>query len=116
MALGLVNCVESSLPGGISAGYRRPILQWESRARQHIGRNIGYLPGTIEHRWHGAKSRRRYIERWDILTRHGFDPDTDLKRNTWGVLELACNKPALRHDIDLYFRQRDEDSNSLLAE
>jgi hypothetical protein len=36
-----------------------------------------------------------------------------LKRNTYGVLELAGNKPQLRHDIDCYFRARDEDSNTL---
>jgi hypothetical protein len=28
-------------------------------------------------------------------------------------MELAGNKPELRRDIDAYFRQRDEDSNTL---
>jgi len=31
----------------------------------------------------------------------------------WGVLELAGNKPELRRDLDAYFRQRDEDANTL---
>jgi hypothetical protein len=113
MALALIGKADVSIDGRMTEGYRRPILAWQARAGQHVGGNIGYVPGTIEHGWHGPKAARRYIERWSVLAEHRFDPTTDLIRNTWGVLELAGNKPALRHDIDRYFRQRDEDSNSL---
>ena len=113
MALALIGRVRKSVPGGISAGYLRPLLRWQDRAIQHIGQNIGYVPGTIEHTWHGSKDKRAYVDRWTILTRNGFDPDTDLVRNTWGVFELAGNKPELRRDIDRYFRARDEDSNTI---
>ena len=114
MALALIGKVRMSVPKGISPGYLRPLVQWQQRAVRDINFNIGYLEGsTIEHSWHGRKGDRKYIERWDILTRHGFDPDTDIKRNSWGVLELAGNKPALRHDIDIYFRQRNEDANCM---
>jgi hypothetical protein len=58
---------------------------------------------------------RKYVDRWKILTKYGFDPDTDLIRNTDGVLELAGNKPGLRREIDTYFRMRDEDSTTLAA-
>jgi hypothetical protein len=101
------------VPGEISDGYMGPLLQWQDRARQHIAGNIGFVPGTIEHIWHGAKTKRAYVDRWAALTRNDFDPGPDLLRNTWGVLELAGNKPQLRLDIDRYFRARDEDSNSL---
>ncbi len=113
MALALIGRVSESVPGGISPGYLAPLLRWQTRAAQHIAGNIGYLPGTIEHGWHGSKDKRAYVDRWTILTRNHFDPDTDLMRNTWGVMELAGNKPELRHDIDLYFRSRDEDSNTI---
>ncbi len=113
MALALLGRAAESIPAGISAGYRRPIFDWQSRAIHHIAGNIGFVPGTIEHHWHGAKDRRGYISRWDILTRHHFDPLADLKRNVWGVYELAGNKPALRADIDRYFRSRNEDANTL---
>ncbi len=112
MALALISRVHESVPGGISAGYLRPLLRWQDCAAQHIAQNIGYVPGTIEHAWHGSKEKRAYIDRWTILIRNAFDPDADLIRNTWGVLELAGNKPALRRDIDRYFRSRDEDANS----
>jgi hypothetical protein len=45
--------------------------------------------------------------------RNQFEPAVDLKRNVWGVYELAGNKPQLRRDIDAYFRSRNEDANSL---
>lgn len=111
MALALAGRVQDSLPGFISDAYARPLRAWQDRAARFIAGNVGVVPGTIEHGWHGRKSSRRYVERWSILRAHGFDPDTDLKRNTWGVLELAGNKPGLRDDIRRYFEQRNEDGN-----
>lgn len=113
MALALIGRVHESCPGNIGAGYRAPLLQWQERAMRQIAGNLGCVPGTIEHGWHGAKQKRSYTSRWDILLRNAFDPTADLKRNVWGVLELAGNKPQLRRDIDAYFRSRDEDSNAL---
>ncbi len=71
------------------------------------------MPGRIALDWHGSKVTRAYANQWDIPTRNGFDPGTDQIRNTWGVLELAGNKPQLGLDIDHYFCARDEDANSL---
>ena len=113
MALALLGRVEESVHGGMGAAYRAPLLAWQRRALQHIGQNLGYVQGTIEHHWHGTKDSRNYIGRWDVLVRHKFDPSTDLMRNAQGVMELAGNKPGLRRDIDRYFRQRFEDSNSM---
>jgi hypothetical protein len=113
MAMALVGKVRDSIPGNLMGAYAAPLLRWQSRALHHIGQNIGYVPGTIEHAWHGSKDKRYYVDRWQILSRWNFDPTTDLKRNTFGVLELAGNKPGLRRDLDRYFRARDEDANSL---
>ena len=41
----------------------------------------------------------------------GFDPDTDLIRNSYGMLEFAGNKPALEQDWDRYLAARAEDDN-----
>lgn len=111
MAMALIGRVGESIPSPATAGYKAALYRWQARAGRHIGRNIGYLPGTIEHVFHGPKKARAYVGRWGILARHAFDPETDLKRNTYGLVELAGNKPDLRHDIDLYFRSRREDSN-----
>ncbi len=111
MALALVGKVEQSVHGAMSPAYRAPLDRWQARAQAHIAGNIGYVPGTIEHAWHGPKASRRYVQRWDVLARHGFDPETDLQRNVWGVLELADNKPELRRAMARYFHQRCEDAN-----
>lgn len=113
MALALVGKAPVSLPGNIHPNYVKPILAWQDRAARHISVNLGYLPGTIEHHWHGPKSARGYVDRWSILTRHGYDPEHDIKRNTSGVVELAGNKPRLKQDLWRYFRQRNEDATTL---
>ena len=69
------------------------------------------MPGTVDHAFHGTKVNRRYVERWGILKRHGYDPLADIKRDWQGLLQLTGNKPKLRDDLRIYFRQRDEDAN-----
>lgn len=113
MAHGLVGKAEYSLPGFVSESYKRHVMQWQGRALRHINFNLGFIPGTIEHLWHGRKEDRKYVDRWHIVKAHGFDPDTDLKKNSFGVVELMGNKPAFSHAVDQYFRQRNEDANSL---
>jgi hypothetical protein len=113
MALALIGKVERSLPGGMTPGYTRPLYLWQARAIQHLHKSLGCLAQPIEHFWHGRPEKRQYQERWDILRRNHFDPDTDIKRNTYGIIELAGNKPQLTHDMDVYFRQRNEDGNEL---
>lgn len=113
MAMALIHRVDDSIPGNIHESYKTPLRDWQRRCVQHIQKNISYVPGTIEHNFHGDKRKRAYVDRWQILIKHGFNPYTDLKRNTFGLMELANNKPEMRHDIDMYFRSRDEDVNSL---
>jgi hypothetical protein len=113
MALALAGRAEMSLPSGCSNTYRQHVMRWQARAQAHISGNIGYVPGTIEHRFHGRKADRGYLSRWDMFVRHGFDPETDLKRNTHGVFEWTGNKPELRREFDLYLRSRNEDVNAL---
>jgi len=112
MALALIGKVAHTIPGNLTQAYKDPLYLWQSRATRHIVGNIGYVPGTIDHYFHGPKRLRAYIDRWDILDRHAFDPDVDLRKNTYGVVELAGNKPGLRDDIMDYLWSRAEDSNT----
>ena len=113
MSLSLIGEGSRSVPQGVSNAYRHEVARWEGRALRHINRNIGYVPGTVEHLFHGRKTDRGYQSRWDMFVKHDFDPLEDLKRNSHGVLEFASNKPELRHDFDLYLQSRNEDINSL---
>jgi hypothetical protein len=113
MALALVGLVERSWPAGTSVSYRAHLMRWQERARRYVNGRIAAIPGIIEHRFHGAKHNRGYLNRWDMFVRHGFDPDTDLKRNSWGMLEWAGNKPELEREWDQYLRSRREDDNCI---
>jgi len=113
MALGLAGLAQKSLPPGPNTAYCEEVLRWGERAVRHINGNIGYTEGTIEHLWHGRKSARNYIGRWGMFVKHGFHPQEDLKRNAFGVLEFATNKPLLRRDFDRYLQMRNEDANSM---
>jgi hypothetical protein len=113
MALGLVGHADASIPIGVCPSYSGAIKRWETRALTHLNRKVGFLWGTIEHAFHGRKADRKYIPRWDMFLKHGFDPETDLKRNSHGVMEFAGNKPALERAFDRYMREREEDVNTL---
>jgi hypothetical protein len=112
MAMALIGRVGDSIHGKTTDAYKAPLYRWQHRAIQHIGMNIGFVAGTISHGFHGTKTKRAYVDRWEILVKHAFDPTTDLKRSTYGLIELAGNKPALGHDIDRYFHRRSEDANT----
>lgn len=112
MALAFAGQVERSVPGHTAPAYLAHLKRWQARAEHVVNRRIGYVHGTIEHRFHGRKGDRGYLSRWAMFERHGFDPDTDLKRNTAGVLEWAGNKPELEREWDLYLRSRREDANT----
>jgi hypothetical protein len=113
MALGLVGLAERSMPGGVTASYRDAIMTWQGRALHHVNKRVGFVHGTIEHKFHARKADRKYVDRWGMFERHKFDPTTDVKRNRWGVLDFAGNKPDLEREWDAYLRSRNEDVNSI---
>jgi hypothetical protein len=113
MALGLIGKAETSLPTPVSANYRNAVVAWGQRAATEINGKLGFVQHTIEHPFHGRKGDRSYESRWNMFLEHGFDPTTDLKRNTDGVLEFSGNKPDLERAFDRYLRARNEDINSL---
>lgn len=111
MALALAGRVECSYPNGTSQSYKTAVHLWQDRAQRFVNGRVGAVPGIIEHRFHGTKQSRKYQGRWDMFLKHGFDPVTDLKRNSHGILEFAGNKPELEREWDMYLRGRNEDAN-----
>ena len=113
MALGLVGRAECSMPAFTSHAYKDAVFEWQARAQRAAAGNIGFVECRIEHLFHGRKVKRNYIGRWDIFVKHQFNPHTDLKRNTQGVVEWAGNKPHLERDWYAYLYSREEDANTL---
>ena len=113
MAYGLIGRAESSIHPDLTAEYRARVLRWQELAERHIRRNVGCVPGTIAHAWHGRKANRGYSSRWRILIDNAFDPATDLKRDWQGLYQLEVHDDRqikLRDAIRAYFLSRNEDS------
>jgi hypothetical protein len=111
MALGLIGCMDQSLEMRGNA-YVQKLLEWQSRADRWIKRDVGFVPGSIFHFWHGPKVSRGYTNRWKILVDNKFNPDTDIKADAQGLLQLETwddRQIMLRDQIRSYFRSRNED-------
>ena len=109
MALALIGEAERSLPGGIHPNYRKMVMDWQRLAGMHLQRDVGHVPGTILHHFHGWKADRKYQDRWSIVTGNDYDPEVDLIFDSFGMPRLAGNKSKLRDDLRRYFRGRMED-------
>ncbi len=117
MAWALIGSVEVVLPGNVNSSqpYVDRLLQWQILCERWIKRDVGYVPGTLWHDWHGDKKHRRYNTRNEILLRAHYNPDVDVKYDSFGLLTLETWEPRqirLRDDIRAYFAQRSEDSLS----
>lgn len=116
MAKSLVGEALEVLYPGVSAGYRKAVVDWQAQALKLRG-DVGFVPGTVLHHWHGPKASRQYWDRCKILTDTGFDPSVDLKRDGQGLYQLVDHGEhrsiLLRDAIRAYFRARNEDGVEL---
>ena len=113
MACGMLGMHHRSLHPQIGASYRATVAAWSERATREVNGKLGFVHGTIEHSFHGRKVDRQYWPRWKMFTEHAFCPVADLKKNSYGVIEFAGNKPNLERAFDRYLRAREEDVNTL---
>lgn len=113
MACGLIGQSSFSYPENVHPNYKLMVDTWGRRAERHIQRSLGFVPGTIHHSYHGSKANRKYIERWDILTKNQYDPYTDVMFDRHGVIHLSLMNDArgraIRDGLKAYFRERRED-------
>lgn len=113
MCMAWIGKVGKTLHPELHKNYKELCMIYQERCERHIKRNIGYVPGTIAHAYHGSKLHRAYKSRWQILLNNKFDPLRDLKKDCNNLWQLEDLKPQLRDDIRKYFRQRREDSKEL---
>lgn len=117
MALCLVGKGELSIHPESHSAYKAYIMQYQEHVEKSIRRDVGFVPGTIVHFWHGKKRDRKYWDRWKILVDNHFRPYHDIKPNSYGVYQLHDDHSRrfirLRDEIRAYFRCRHEDSIDL---
>jgi hypothetical protein len=113
-AYGWIGRIEDSVHHQVSGPYFDALKVWQGRCERYIRRDMGFLPGSILHQWHGKKKQRYYESRWKILTETKFDPSKDLKEDYQGLYQLHdhgdLRSIELRDRIKAYFRSRNEDS------
>lgn len=98
-------------PEHLTPGYHAEVMAWQDRCKRYVERDIGYVDGTVLHRWHGPIGNRFYEHKWEIYKRNGYDPRTHLQRNSHGVIQLSDKAgPHFRDDLRSYMRVRNEDA------
>ena len=117
MAHALIGEVDDSYHPDVHPTYKRKLQEWQELADRHIRRNVGYVSGLLLHYWHGKKVDRRYWDRWKVIVDNKFNPDTDLKYDWQGLIQLVDDGTPrmlkLRDDSQHYMRARNEDSIDL---
>lgn len=107
MAMCVAGLGEQSAPGNIHTNYKTLLKIYENKVRNF---KISWINGTIVHYWHGSFADRRYKERWDILTKNGFDPFEDIGYTNDGLVQLTESGARFEKFLDDYFTGRREDS------
>lgn len=112
MALALLGWLEPFFKKHpVSDAYKQLALGWQDRALDVVRKDVGFMPGTILHSWHGKKKDRRYEERLRNISPENFNPLTDILRGPNGMWRWSNLNSTLRDDHRTYFRGRNEDSN-----
>ena len=111
MAMSFLGLAVETVPDGLGESYLDQVLTWQEAVKEQ-GIALVHVPGHLQHFWHGPMHRRRYMERWEILKKHQFDPATHLQLHHTGLYlwSQSC-PPGLIADVADYFQQREEDSN-----
>jgi hypothetical protein len=107
MAMALVGLAADSCPGNVHSNYKNLLLDFQNRVK---GLTLSWVPGTITHHWHGALEKRKYRERWDVLTKNMYNPLVDVSFTENGVIQISKLGLRLLEPIEYYFIERDEDS------
>jgi hypothetical protein len=113
MCMSMIAAAQQSFASDVTSEYARHVMRWQERCEKHIRRDVGFVPGTILHSFHGKKKDRGYQDRWKILVKNGFDPELDLMRDHQGLYKLTDRSIKLRDEIRRYFRSRNEDSRDV---
>lgn len=111
MAMSLIKKADACFKNtNYSKGYENSLYEFQKKCQSL---RLGYVPGVIRHYFHGAKSDRKYSERWKILEKHSFDPNIHVTydKSMHGLLVNTVECPQeLLDDIFNYFNERNEDS------
>jgi hypothetical protein len=106
MAAGFAGTTSAIIRDHLPRRLRRTVEAWLNKAKVATGGNVGYLPGTIEHLFHGSFATRAYIERYAFLRKADFDPIADLLAEPCGLYAWKAPSSTLATNVREYFGRR----------
>lgn len=109
----IVGEIEKSCKKKFHPNYIKWLRQYAENVDYVVKRNVGYVPNTVRHLFHGPHSTRGYEWRDNILIKNQFDPETDLTKDAsglWRLIVKTDRQMKLRDELRYYFRSRQEDS------
>lgn len=101
------NLERAAAKHGLDGVRKAHYLEWARAFGALVGGRVACVDSVIETMYHGKMAHRGYDQRVRLLA--GFDPVTDITRNSQGCLEWASDKPELHQRVRDYFRSRRED-------
>jgi len=111
MALeGWMGMKESYCMSRMTPALKREYGEWATEAYRKVGGRIGNLKLDAVHLYHGTRSDRQYVNRWNPLIAHGYDPGKHVKVDDKGLLAWTSRAPdSLKTFVAHYFDARNED-------
>lgn len=89
---------------------KKDMMLWNNELRKKE-LTFDYLPVDIYHLWHGNLRNRKYMERHDIVLKHQYDPEKDIKLEN-NVYEWVTDKKEMHEEIKSYFYSRNDDETN----
>lgn len=86
---------------------KQHFFQWAQPYFASVQGNVGYLPGTLYHYWHGDLASRRYADRYKWFSTFDFDPTVDIATDELGCWCWASDKRQMKRHVTEYFKSRE---------
>jgi hypothetical protein len=85
------------------------VSEWMQRFHTLVRGSVSYVEGSLFHLWHGDRSNRRYVTRFQILAESEFDPSIDINLDPNGCWQWSTKKEFLQQEVYNYFFSRQEE-------
>lgn len=113
LAHALVEAMETKSAEMKISAYSEYLFHVQELCSRWIKKDVGYVPVTVGHWYHGNKVDRKYDTRGQLLIEANYNPYRDIKKDPQGLYCLETWTPEqvrLRDLIRNYFATRNEDS------
>lgn len=95
---------------GLAGPYAESTRSWARSFYEEVRGNLGFIPGSLLHLWHGRIADRRYYTLALQLRAVGFDPARHLRLEDTGLWAWTEEAAEMNNEYTRYFASRREDN------